>query len=72
MECGEFHNLFLAYKKARKHKTTKDYVIEFEKNLEHNLLQFDKNFQVSILPFYFSFLWAIKKSLILFIISIHS
>ena len=33
-----YDNLFLAYKKARKHKTAKDYVIEFEKNLEHNLL----------------------------------
>ena len=33
-----YDNLFLAYKKARKHKTTKDYVIEFEKNLKHNLL----------------------------------
>jgi len=32
-------NLELAYKKARKHKTTKYYVIEFEKNLEENLLQ---------------------------------
>ena len=33
-----YGNLFLAYKKARKHKTTKDYVIEFERNLENNLL----------------------------------
>ncbi len=33
-----YENLFLAYKKARKHKTTKEYIIEFEKNLEHNLL----------------------------------
>lgn len=31
-------NLHLAYKKARKHKTTKDYVIEFESDLENNLL----------------------------------
>lgn len=30
-------NLFLAYKKARKGKTTKPYVIEFEKNLKNNL-----------------------------------
>ena len=33
-----YDNLFLAYKKARKHKTTKDYVIDFEKNLNDNLL----------------------------------
>ena len=28
------NNLVLAYKKARKGKTKKDYVIEFEKNLK--------------------------------------
>ena len=33
-----YNNLFLAYKKARKRKTTKPYVIEFEKNLKENLL----------------------------------
>jgi len=33
-----YGNLFLAYKKARKHKTTKCYVVEFEKNLKDNLL----------------------------------
>ena len=33
-----YDNLLLAYKKARKHKTKKDYVIDFEENLEHNLL----------------------------------
>ncbi len=33
-----YDNLFLAYKKARKRKTTKDYVIEFERNLENDLL----------------------------------
>jgi len=33
-----YENLFLAYKKARKHKTTKDYVLDFEKNLKSNLL----------------------------------
>lgn len=33
-----YNNLFLAYKKARKRKTTKSYVIEFEKNLKENLL----------------------------------
>ena len=30
-------NLMLAFKKARKDKTTKDYVIEFDKNLEKNI-----------------------------------
>lgn len=33
-----YDNLFLAYKNARKRKTAKEYVLEFEKNLEHNLL----------------------------------
>lgn len=37
-ELCSYENLYLAYKKARKHKTTKQYVIEFEKNLEDNLL----------------------------------
>jgi retron-type reverse transcriptase len=37
-ELCSYENLFLAYKKARKHKTTKNYVIEFEKDLEDNLL----------------------------------
>src|SRR3989338_6140112 len=37
-ELCSYDNLFLAYTKARKHKTTKNYVIEFEKNLEDNLL----------------------------------
>ena len=32
-------NLVLAWKEARKGKTKKDYVIEFEKNLRENLLQ---------------------------------
>ena len=32
-----YDNLFLAYKKARKRKTKKEYVIEFERNLNHNL-----------------------------------
>ena len=38
-----YENLLLAFKKARKNKTKKDYVIEFEKNLEINLkiLQFE-------------------------------
>jgi len=34
--CNE-DNLFRAYKKARKHKTQKYYVLEFEKNLQTNL-----------------------------------
>ena len=33
-----YENLFLAYKKARKHKTTKDYVLKFEENLKENIL----------------------------------
>lgn len=32
-------NLYLAYKKARKGKTKKDYVVEFEENLFENLLK---------------------------------
>ncbi|MFH0701713.1 MAG: reverse transcriptase/maturase family protein [Candidatus Woesearchaeota archaeon] len=34
--CSE-DNLYLAYKKARKHKTQKPYVLEFEKDLQNNL-----------------------------------
>jgi len=37
-----YDNLFLAYKKARKGKTKKPYVIEFEANLRENLLQLQK------------------------------
>lgn len=33
-----YENLKLAYKKARRHKTTKHYVVEFEKDLKNNLL----------------------------------
>ncbi len=33
----DFNNLLLAYQKARKGKTKKPYVIEFEKDLEQNL-----------------------------------
>lgn len=33
-----FENLYLAYKNARKRKSKKDYVIEFENDLEKNLL----------------------------------
>ena len=38
-----YENLLLAFKKARKDKTKKDYVIKFEENLENNLkiLQFE-------------------------------
>jgi retron-type reverse transcriptase len=35
-------NLVLAWKEARKGKTKKDYVIEFEKNLRENLLQLQR------------------------------
>ncbi|MBI1968980.1 hypothetical protein HYS49_03645 [Candidatus Woesearchaeota archaeon] len=34
-----YENLFFAYKKARKGKTQKEYVIEFEKKLKDNILQ---------------------------------
>ena len=37
-EIISYKNLILAWKKARKGKTKKDYVIEFEKNLKSNLL----------------------------------
>src|SRR3989338_9693295 len=33
----DFYNLFLAFKKAKKGKSSKDYVISFEKDLGHNL-----------------------------------
>lgn len=39
MELCSPENLFLAYQKARKGKTTKEYVIEFEENLLENLAQ---------------------------------
>src|SRR3989344_7117037 len=32
-----YENLELAFKKARKHKTLKPYIVEFEKNLQENL-----------------------------------
>jgi len=35
-------NLFLSYKKARKGKTKKHYIIKFEKNLKKNLFQLQK------------------------------
>jgi len=35
-------NLCIAYRNARKHKTKKEYVIEFESNLRENLLQLQK------------------------------
>ncbi len=34
-----YENLFLAWQKARKEKTKKEYVIEFEKDLEVNLIE---------------------------------
>ena len=37
-ELCSYGNLFLAYKKARKHKTLRHYVIEFEEDLKENLL----------------------------------
>ena len=40
-----YENLFLAYKKARKGKTKKDYVIKFEKNLETNIIISEKELQ---------------------------
>jgi len=38
-EIISINNLILAFKKARKGKTKKDYVIEFESNLKENILQ---------------------------------
>jgi len=38
-EICSYENLLLAYKKARKHKTTKQYVLDFEANLQTNILQ---------------------------------
>ena len=38
-EICSYKNLELAFKKARKGKTTKNYVVEFEKNLKENLLR---------------------------------
>ena len=38
-ELCSIDNLFLAYTRARKHKTQKQYVIEFEKGLQKNLLR---------------------------------
>ncbi|MFH1054084.1 MAG: reverse transcriptase/maturase family protein [Candidatus Woesearchaeota archaeon] len=37
-ELCSYENLYLAYKKARKHKSNKDYVINFERDLKDNLL----------------------------------
>ncbi len=46
-EIYSMKNLVLAWKKARKGKTKKDYVIEFEKNLRDNLklLHYELKFQ---------------------------
>lgn len=40
-----YDNLELAFKKARKRKTTKGYVIEFEADLESNLMQLKKELE---------------------------
>ena len=45
-ELYSYDNLLLAYKKARKHKTLKQYVIDFEKNLKHNLLMLQVELQL--------------------------
>ena len=44
----DFDNLFLAWQRARKGKTRKNYVIKFEKDLERNLLdlQFELKSQI--------------------------
>ena len=44
-EIISLENLFLAYKKARKGKTKKDYVIEFESNLRENLLKLQEELE---------------------------
>lgn len=41
-ELCSFENLFSAYKKARKHKTSKKYVQDFEKELSTNLFRLQK------------------------------
>jgi retron-type reverse transcriptase len=41
-----YENIFLAYTNARKHKTLKPYVIEFEKDLELNLLALQLELQL--------------------------
>ena len=33
----DFNNIILAWRKARKGKTKRDYVVEFEENFEENL-----------------------------------
>ena len=46
-EIYSFQNLYFAYRKARKGKTRKGYVMEFEENLPHNLkaLHYELKFQ---------------------------
>jgi len=41
-----YKNLYLAYRKARKSKAKKDYVIEFEKYLENNLVKLQKELKI--------------------------
>lgn len=43
-----YENLFLAYKKARKGKTQRPYVLQFESNLQENLLQLQKELEQKI------------------------
>ncbi len=42
-----YENLELAFEKARKRKTTKEYVIEFEADLESNLMQLKQELETS-------------------------
>lgn len=44
MLCSK-DNIYLAYKKARKHKTLKSYVMEFENNLKENLSQLQRELE---------------------------
>ena len=44
-EVCSFSNLFLAWKNARKHKTKKYYVAEFEKNTLSNLAELQKELE---------------------------
>ena len=47
-ELCSFHNLYIAYERARKGKTQKNYVIEFEKDLNENLLQLRNELLIQI------------------------
>ena len=55
-----YENLFLAYKKARKGKSKKDYVLKFEESLENNI----KNLQKELVNLtYYSILKKNKRNL---------